>query len=252
VFVMPFERDFTLIGTTELPFAGDSEEVGAAAEEIAYLCRAVGRWFRKAPQPDEVLWAFAGVRPLYDDRAGNMAAVSRDYVFELDEAGAPALSIFGGKLTTYRRLAEQALARLAAHLSEAGPAWTAASALPGGTGLPSGGAVALAAELQRRSPTLYAATTERLARSYGGDAHLILANGELGRDFGHGLFAAEIDWLVAQEWARTAEDVLWRRGKLGLRFSPAEVQALRDYLANSTALRPAAATAAAAPRMPDR
>jgi glycerol-3-phosphate dehydrogenase len=250
VFVIPFERDVTLIGTTELPFGGDPGEVGATPEEIEYLCRAVAHWFRKAPQPDEVVWAFAGVRPLYDDGSGRMTAVSRDYVFELDEAGAPALSVFGGKLTTFRRLAEQALKRLSAHLPGAGPAWTADAVLPGGTGL-AGGPAELAEQLRRGFPFLDGPTAERLTGSYGNEADKIFAGREPGCDVGHGLYEAEVDWLVAKEWARTAEDILWRRSKLGLRFSAEAAQALRNYLARP-ARHPAAAAAAAAPQRPDR
>ena len=242
VFVIPFEREFTLIGTTELPFAEDPAAVTASEQEIQYLCRAAGRWFRAAPAPGDVAWSFAGVRPLYDDRAGNMAAVTRDYVLELDEAGAPALSIFGGKLTTYRRLAEHALTRLASHLPGAGPAWTAQAPLPGGADFHPD----IAGELRRRHPFLNGAAAERLARSYGSEAYAIFGEQDAGRDFGHGLFQAEVDWLVEQEWARTAEDMLWRRSKLGLLFGPAETEALRDYLARPATVRPAAATAAAA------
>ena len=175
------------------------------------------------------------MRPLYDDRAGNAAAVTRDYVFDLDNAGAPALSIFGGKLTTHRRLAEHALARLAPYLPEAGEKWTAASVLPGGDGLPPGGAAALAAELRQRHPFLDAATAARLAASYGSAAYQILGDARspeaLGRDFGHFLTDAELTWLVEREWARTADDVLWRRSKLGLRMTPAQQRALAAYFA---------------------
>jgi glycerol-3-phosphate dehydrogenase len=136
VFVIPFERAFSLIGTTELPFTGDPATAEITEEEIAYLCRAVGRWFAKPPDPTDIVWHYAGVRPLYEDRARSASAVTRDYVFDLDTAGAPALSIFGGKLTTHRRLAEHLLARLAPYLPEAGPAWTTRSLLPGGDDLP--------------------------------------------------------------------------------------------------------------------
>lgn len=248
VFVIPFEREFTLIGTTESPFSGDPVDIGTSPEEIEYLCGAVGRWFREAPRPDQVVWAFAGVRPLYDDRAGSMPAVTRDYVLELDAAGPPALSVFGGKLTTYRRLAEHVLERLQSHLPRIGPAWTAQAPLPGGIGF----SPDLADDLRRRSPFLDQPTAERLARSYGSDALEIFA-AEPGRDFGHGLLQAEIDWLVEREWARTAEDVLWRRTKLGLNFAPEQTQALREYLARpAPARRPAAAAVAAAPQTQDR
>ncbi len=242
VFVIPFERDFSLIGTTELPFAGDPGQARISAEELAYLCRAVGRWFRMPPTPTSVVWSFAGVRPLYEDRARNAASVSREYVFDLDTAGAPALSIFGGKLTTYRRLAEHALARLAPYLPNAGPPWTANSVFPGGEDLPAGGLAALAAELCRDSAFLDKATAERLARSYGSEARHLLDNGP-GRDFGQGLSEAELRWLVDKEWARTAEDVLWRRTKLGLRATPDDVRAIASYLAD---VRPAPFRAAAA------
>ncbi len=234
VFVMPFEHDYSLIGTTELPFAGDPAEPRITPDEIAYLCRAVARWFAAPLRPEDVVWSFAGVRPLYEDRARNAAAVSRDYVFDLDTAGAPALSIFGGKLTTHRRLAEHALARLAPYLPAAGPKWTAGSVLPGGDGLPVGGVAALGADLSRRYPFLAAATAVRLAESYGSDAYRILGDAQsaaaLGRAFGQGLTEAELRWLVEREWARTADDVLWRRTKLGLRMTPQEVQELAAYL----------------------
>lgn len=242
VFVIPYERDFSLIGTTELPFSGDPGQACISEEEIAYLCRAVGRWFRAAPSPADTVWSYAGVRPLHDNRAKSAAAATRDYAFDLDTEGAPALSIVGGKLTTYRRLAEHALARLAPHLPNAGPPWTAASVLPGGASLPEGGIAALTAELRRDYAFLDDAAAERLARSYGSDAHHFLEDGP-GRDFGHGLSEAELRWLIEKEWARTAEDVLWRRTKLGVRVSPVETQGIADYLARFTrpALSPAAA-----------
>jgi len=236
-FVIPFERDFTLIGTTELPFDGDPVTAQITPGEIAYLCSAVGRWFARPPHPDAVVWSFAGVRPLHDDRARNASAVTRDYAFDLDTAGAPALSIFGGKLTTYRRLAEHALDRLRPHLPGTGPAWTAGSVLPGGEGLSSGGMAALIAELGREYPSLDA---ERLARSYGSDARRLLADGP-GREFGAGLSEAELAWLVAREWARTADDVLWRRTKLGLQATPAMRRAIDDFLSHRV---PAAAAQA--------
>ncbi len=236
VFVMPFARDYSLIGTTELAFAGDPAEAHATSEETLYLCRAVARWFKAPPGPDDVVWSYAGVRPLYEDRARDAAAVSRDYVLDLDVAGAPALTIFGGKLTTHRRLAEHALARLLPYLPEAGPPWTAGSILPGGDGFPAGGVAALAADLARRYPFLAAATAQRLAESYGSDAYRILGDAtsaaDLGRAFGPGMTEVELRWLIEREWARTPEDVLWRRTKLGLSATPQEVQELTDYLAS--------------------
>jgi glycerol-3-phosphate dehydrogenase len=233
VFVIPFEGDFSLIGTTEVPFAGDPAEAAISEAEIAYLCRAVGRWFRAPPSPSDAVWSYAGVRPLYDDSAKTASAVTRDYAFDLDTGGAPALSIFGGKLTTYRRLAEHALDRLALHLPEAGPPWTANSVLPGGEDF-------APMALRREYPHLAEATGERLARSYGSEAQRVLAAAP-GSDLGHGLTEAELRWLVENEWARTAEDVLWRRTKLGLRFTPGEARTLDDYLRRSAPSRADAA-----------
>ncbi|HEX3952906.1 MAG TPA: glycerol-3-phosphate dehydrogenase [Stellaceae bacterium] len=227
VFVIPYERDFTLIGTTEMPFDGDPAKAEITAEEIGYLCRAVGRWFRAAPTPQDVVWTFAGVRPLYEDRASNASAVTRDYVFDLDTQGAPALSVFGGKLTTYRRLAEHAMERLAPHLPQAGAPWTANSILPGGDD-PLG-----PQELRRLYPFLDAMTAVRLAEAYGGEARQFLgaarSEADLGAAFGAGFSEAELRWLIGNEWAETADDVLWRRTKLGLRFSAAEQKTLADY-----------------------
>jgi glycerol-3-phosphate dehydrogenase len=230
VFVIPFERDFSLIGTTELPFSGDPAAVEVAEDEVAYLCRAVARWFDAPPRAGDVVWRYAGVRPLYEDRARSASAVTRDYVFDLDTAGAPALSIFGGKLTTHRRLAEHVLARLAPHLPEAGPAWTADSLLPGGADLPPAGITALADELARDHSAIDTATAERLAQSYGSEARQILG-GPPGHDLGHGFSEAELRWLIEREWACTAEDVLWRRSKLGLVMNPDEAQQIAAFLA---------------------
>ncbi len=234
VFVLPFEGAFSLIGTTELPFAGDPATAQITPEEVLYLCRAASHWLKAPLGPAEMVWSYAGVRPLYEDRAANVAAVTRDYVFDLDTAGAPALSVFGGKLTTYRRLAEQALARLAPWLRHAGPAWTAGSVLPGGDGLPEGGVAAFAARLAARFGFLGEATAMRLAMSYGTDACRILGDAgsaaDLGCDFGHGLYETELRWLIEEEWARTADDVLWRRSKLGLQMTPDEVTGVHNYL----------------------
>jgi glycerol-3-phosphate dehydrogenase len=179
------------------------------------------------------VWTYAGVRPLYEDRARSAAAVSRDYVFDLDVAGPPALSVFGGKLTTFRRLAEHALARLAPYLPGIGPPWTASSVLPGGEGL-AGGAAGLGAELAHDYPFLDRRTSARLAEGYGAEARGILGGArrlaDLGHNFGHGLSEAELRWLVEHEWARTAEDVLWRRSKLGLHMSGPQVHELTNFL----------------------
>jgi glycerol-3-phosphate dehydrogenase len=234
VFVLPFEAAFTLIGTTDIPYGGDPAHVAITAEETAYLCRAVSSWFARPIRPEDVVWSYAGVRPLYDDHAADAAAVTRDYVLNLDGAEAPLLSVFGGKITTYRRLAEHALEKLGPFMPGAGPPWTATAPLPGGD-LPAGGAPALAAALLAERPWLAADIAARLARSYGSEARRLLdgarAPGDLGRAFGAGLTAREVDWLVTEEWATTADDILWRRSKLGLHLSPAAQAALAAYLA---------------------
>lgn len=205
VFVIPYEQDYTLIGTTER--AADTPDAAPPTpDEVAYLCRAVGRWFKQAPDPADVVWQFSGVRPLYDDGAKSASAASRDYVFELDSAGAPALSVFGGKLTTYRRLAEQVLARLAPHLPGMGPPWTHLAPLP-----------------------------DDGARA-GTDS-----------EFAPGLGRTEVEWLCREEWARTADDILWRRTKAGLAASPAQKAALERFL-----LTRERATAAPAAQTADR
>jgi glycerol-3-phosphate dehydrogenase len=228
VFVIPYENRFTLIGTTDVPHDGDARDARCTPEEAAYLCEAVGRQFKRRPTPAEIVWTYSGVRPLHDDGADNPSAVTRDYVLKTDapEGAAPALTVYGGKITTYRRLAEEAVDRIGAALGRAAPAWTAAAALPGGDlgglDLPR-----FETALARRHPWLDHGTLRRLARAYGSDVEAMLdgASGAnaMGEDYGAGFTERELDWLIRQEWARTAEDVLWRRSKLGLHM-PAEGQ----------------------------
>jgi glycerol-3-phosphate dehydrogenase len=229
VFVIPYEGRFTLIGTTDIPFEGDPAGVAIDAEEAAYLCRAVSRWLARPVVPGDVVWSYAGVRPLYDDAAASASAVTRDYVFDLDKEGPPALSVFGGKITTYRRLAEHAMEKLAPFFPGAGGAWTGTRPLPG---------AAMDArqvgELRRLYPFLGEAVADRLLRTYGSDARTILGDArraeDLGRDFGYGFTEREVDWLVREEWARSAADILWRRSKLGLHLDPAAPDALAAHL----------------------
>ncbi|MBA4747357.1 MAG: glycerol-3-phosphate dehydrogenase [Sphingopyxis sp.] len=237
-FAIPYERDFTLIGTTDADHHGPVEGPAASEEEIAYLCEGASQFFAEPVTPDQIVWSYAGIRPLIDDGSGRPEAATRGYRFEIDTAGgsgAPILSIFGGKITTYRHLAEGAVAELAAFLpSLAAPAWTGDASLPGGECGIDGVASAKAA-LAARYPWLAAGEVERLFHSYGLDAERWLAGAAmraaLGEDFGHGLSEAEVRYLVDQEWARTAADILWRRTKLGLRFNAAEVAALDAFLA---------------------
>lgn len=237
VFAIPYERDFTLVGTTDRDYAGDPAEVSVSAEEIAYLCDQVNVYFSRATTPADVVWGYSGVRPLYDDGASEARAATRDYVFELDAGGAqaPLLSIFGGKITTYRRLAEEAMNELASWFAgRIGPPWTADDRLPGGD-FPVGGRAALVADLLARAPFLGEARAARFVRAYGTRAARIVAGKasevDLGRDFGAGLTEVEVAYLMAEEWARSAEDVLWRRSKLGLRLSASEAKALDDWMA---------------------
>ena len=234
IFAIPYEQDFTLIGTTDRDHQGAPGEAECTAEEQQYLCDFASRYFRTPVRRDQIVWTYSGVRPLYDDGAKSATAATRDYVLSLDEAGAPCLNVFGGKITTYRRLAESALARLAPHFPQAGRDWTAGVALPGGD-FPVDGVPGLIAGLRRSHPFLVEAQARRLVRAYGTDAARMLSGAasveDLGRDFGAGLSEREVVWLMHHEFARAAEDVVWRRSKLGLRLGAAEIAALEDWMA---------------------
>jgi glycerol-3-phosphate dehydrogenase len=237
VFAIPYQDDFTLIGTTDRDYHGDPSKVKATPEEIKYLCDSVSEYLARRVKPEEVVWTYAGVRPLYDDGASEAKAATRDYVFELDTpGGAPLLSIYGGKITTYRRLAEEALERLAPYLRSAiaRKGWTGRSPLPGGD-LDVSAVAALAAELIRTYPFLTAAHANRLAHAYGTRATKWLGAAksmtDLGQSFGATLTASEVSYLMSSEWALTAEDIVWRRSKLGLRMSATEITALDDWIA---------------------
>jgi glycerol-3-phosphate dehydrogenase len=227
VFVIPYEDDFSLIGTTDVDWRGEPTHAAIDAEEVDYLCRAVNRWLRQQITPGDVLWSFAGIRSLYDDHSPSASQISRDYVLSLDEANGrpPILSVYGGKITTHRALAEDAVDRLVHHFDGAGPAWTRGAPLPGGD-LDDRGLAGLIEDLADAAPFLESRTVRRLAQSYGSRAHRILHGArrpqDLGDNFGAGLTSAEVDYLVAHEWAQTAEDILWRRSKLGLHMSPRE------------------------------
>jgi glycerol-3-phosphate dehydrogenase len=230
-FVIPYEQDFSLIGTTDLDYQGDPAKAVASPEEVAYLCAGTSEYLRTPVTPDQVVWTYSGVRPLYDDGASKAQAATRDYVLELEAPAGQAaqVSIFGGKITTYRRLAEAALARLAPHLpAPAGePAgWTGRRSLPGGDFAVDGFDAALAS-LRQRYPFLAEHTARRLLRAYGTCVNDLLGSAasaaDLGPVFGADLTEAELCYLVRHEWARTSADVAWRRSKLGLRLSKQEM-----------------------------
>jgi glycerol-3-phosphate dehydrogenase len=236
VFVIPYQDDFTLIGTTDRDYHGDPAKVKATTEEIQYLCDSVSEYLAKPVNPQDVVWDYAGVRPLYDDGASEAKAATREYVFELDlPGGAPLLSIYGGKITTHRRLAEEALEKLSPYLkgAKAREGWTGEAPLPGGD-MDVSAIPALSAELMRDYPFLKAEHANRLAHAYGTRAAKVLGAaksiGDLGQPFGASLTEAEVRYLISQEWACTAEDIVWRRSKLGLRLAPQEIATLDNWI----------------------
>lgn len=227
VFAIPYEHDFTLIGTTDLDYQGERGKVEIDDEEIRYLCELSSYYFSKPINPADVVWTYAGVRPLVEDAAADAKAVTRDYRFELDQEGAPLLSILGGKITTFRKLAEEALDLLAPLLGNTRPAWTASACLPGGDvfgSTPQNRSVREFGQfvegLQRDYAWLPAALVARYARAYGTRIHLLLDGRKdvaaMGEAIAAGLYAAEVDYLRRHEWAVSAADILWRRSKLGL------------------------------------
>lgn len=236
-FAIPYEQDFTLIGTTDVDHHGSLDDVHASPEEIAYLCAGASDYFRKAVTPDDVVWTYSGVRPLIDDGSGKPEAATRGYSFELDggtPGTAPMLSVFGGKITTYRELAAEAVRQLVPFLPVLdGADWTGGTPLPGGD-FGRFEAPGIIRDLAERHPFLPHRDAARLVRQYGTRAAIILgdarAAADLGTDFGHGLTAAEVDYLIAHEWATTADDILWRRTKLGLHFTPEQTARLTAYL----------------------
>lgn len=244
VFAIPYESDFTLIGTTDLDFTGDPATVKITPDEIAYLCEAASEYFAAPVKPADVVWSYSGVRSLVDDGTQSAQAATRDYVLDLhaSESLAPLLTVVGGKITTYRRLAEQALRLLQPYLpgvSRRREGWTAEQALPGGNvaidALP-----AIAAELARSYPFLDEQHVQRLTRTYGTRARRILGDArsaeDLGPAFGATLTGAEVAYLKRYEWARTTDDILWRRTKLGLKMTALERAALTAFLSHGDTL----------------
>jgi glycerol-3-phosphate dehydrogenase len=235
-FAIPYEEEFTLIGTTDVDFEGDPTRASISEAEIAYLLQAVNEYFRVPVTKEQIRWSYAGVRPLHDDGANKAQEATRDYELKLDEeqGGAPLVSVFGGKITTYRRLAEQVMDLLAPHFPSMGESWTKSAVLPGGDFAPEESGRRIA-EIARNIPGLELKQAARLFRSYGTRCGLILEGvrrlEELGEDFGFGLSEREVDYLIGAEWAKSAEDILWRRTKLGLQFSPEQSARLEAYVA---------------------
>ncbi len=233
IFAIPYEQDFTLIGTTDQDHTDADTAPECTDAEAQYLCEFASQYFAKPVTMSDIVWRYSGVRPLYDDGASSAQAATRDYVLKLDGDVAPVLNVFGGKITTYRRLAESALAQLAPFFPTASGRWTAGVAMPGGD-FEVSGVGELIEGLQTAYPFLEERTVARLVRAYGTEATDVLGTAlraeDLGQDFGAGLNAREVDWLCANEFAHSAEDILWRRSKLGLRFSSDQVAALEAYL----------------------
>ncbi|NKJ46817.1 glycerol-3-phosphate dehydrogenase [Burkholderia sp. SG-MS1] len=226
IFAIPYEGDYTLIGTTDLEYRGDPSQVAIDAGETQYLCDSINRYFKQKISPADVRWTYSGVRPLLEDEAAdNPSAVTRDYSLELDApAGeAPLLSVFGGKITTFRKLAEQAVDTLAQALHNGAPAWTVSAPLPGGD-IPHADFDRFLAGFRQQHAWLPAELAHRLARAYGTRATRVIGEArsvaDLGRAFAPGLYEAELAYLRDTEWARSAQDVLWRRSKLGLHVEP--------------------------------
>ena len=242
VFMIPYEGRYTLIGTTDVEFDGDPAQPGASAQEIGYLCRAVNRYLAQPLAPADVVWSYTGIRPLYDDGSADPSAVTRDYTLRLDaqQAVAPVLSVFGGKITTYRRLAEHALDKLAPWFPDRQAAWTANALLPGGE--LDGSLEAFHARLASEYAALPAALLQALARRHGSLVRRVLqgvrTEADLGTHFGADLYAREVDYMLEHEWAASGEDILYRRTKAGLHLAPAQREAVAGYVTQRADYRP--------------
>ena len=233
VFAIPYEHDFTLIGTTETEHDAEASAVTISEDETAYLCATVSRFFRQSVTPDRVCWTYSGLRPLLDDEHAALSRNTRDYLLELDGEDAPLLSVFGGKITTYRKLAEEAVNRMQSLLGHDAPAWTARAPLPGGD-MPKGHFALFQSALHASYPNMPLDYLQRLAGAYGTRSRDILGDAqdtsELGEEVLPGLFERELDYLVTHEWARSAQDILWRRSKLGLHLAPDAATQLDEWL----------------------
>lgn len=234
VFAIPYEGDRTLIGTTDQPWSYDEGPARISDGEVDYLCAAASEYFTQPVTPGDVQWTYSGVRPLFDDHSQSASTVTRDYVFDYNEEGAPVLSVFGGKITTYRVLARQAIKTLKDAINVETDDWTKDAPLPGGD-FPVDGFDALVAQYMQRWPFIDKAMMVRLVRAYGTDAAQILGEAKdyaaLGQYFGAGFYEAELRWLITHEFALSADDILWRRTKLGLHMSTEEQASVADWFA---------------------
>ncbi|MEQ1550916.1 glycerol-3-phosphate dehydrogenase [Sphingorhabdus sp.] len=240
-FAIPYEHDFTLIGTTDADHKSGLDHIEASREEIAYLCEGASHFFRTPVRPEDVVWSYSGVRPLVDDGSGKPEAATRGYRLDLSDAadGAPILNIYGGKITTYRHLAEEAVDLLAARLPmPANSHWTATKPLPGGD-FDVDTVAAERRKLQDRYPFLEPDWADRLFKNYGLDSYAILGDAksitDCGQHFGHGLTEREVEHLIRNEWAHDAQDILWRRTKLGLRMTQEEQLQIENHLRKAVA-----------------
>ncbi len=235
VFAIPYEENFTLIGTTEVEVVGDPAQLHISKEEIAYLCDAVNEYFRRPVAPGEIVWSYTGARALFDDDSKDASAVSRDYVLEMSRTDEhpPILSVFGGKITTYRKLAEHATEQLGREIGMETAPWTHSSSLPGGD-IEDSDFERFLSKLKETYPWLAPDLARHYARNYGTLTHRLLAGAcgipDLGKCFGDGLYEAEVSYLIAEEWAREADDILWRRTKWGLHLSRAQHEQLQVWL----------------------
>src|SRR5690554_6597543 len=238
VFVIPYEDDFSLIGTTDVDYQGDPAHARISDEETHYLLDVTNKYFRKQLAPEDVIWSYSGVRPLMDDEGGEAQSASRDYAYELDapDGQPPLISVFGGKITTFRKLAEAVTDAVCRYFPGAGKSWTRNALLPGAD---FSSRQQLADELQLNYPWLAPSIARRFVRSYGTDSHHILKHCNGPADLGHAytdtLHQREVDYLIAHEWALTADDILWRRSKQGLYITPEQAQLLDAYIHRAAA-----------------
>ncbi len=235
IFAYPYQEGYTLVGTTDVELHGEPENCAATGEELRYLCRAVNRYFQREVTVEDVVHRYAGIRPLFDDGSNNPSQVTRDYALRLADSagGPPLLSVFGGKITTYRALAEQAVDKLRPGFPQMGAQWTQNAVLEGGD-LGAGGLAGLQQRMVREYPWLPQAVRVGLAHRHGTNVGVLLGNAAgltgLGVDFGAGLYQREVDWFIDQEWAMSGDDVLWRRTKHGLHLTPAQQRAVTAYV----------------------